>query len=149
MDQVALSGSLSWQPSGAPLNVVNFLDNVYYTSVFTYEVTPDSGLSSIPLDGGTGDQVTAVYMEVYDQAIVVASSPKPGGGTPSQNGQLVVAGQLSGSGGSPPVTPLVGRFLYTCPIDVDGDYPSQAVQGMYAFPINNPTAQIWVFVAAS
>ena len=146
MDQVAISGSITWQPSGAPLDVVNFLDNVYYTAVFSFELTPDSTLTSIPLDGGTGDDVVAVYMEVYDQAVVVASDPTAGGGTPTQAKQLVVAGQLSGSGGSPPDQSLTGRFLYTYPSDDTGFFPSSGVRSMIAFPISNPTAKIWAFV---
>jgi len=149
MDQLSITGSLSWQPDGAPLDTVNFLDSINYTTVVSIELTPDSPTTAFAVDGGElgmGGYVAAVYAEVYDKTVGFASSPTSGGGTPSSAGFFVMGAIAGSMGTGVPSENLVGRFLFTRPSD-DGDaYPPGPSTTLMAFPSGSPTAKIWAFI---
>lgn len=147
MNQVTLDGYFSWQSADAPPGVVNFADNLDYTVVESFEITPDSAATSIPFTQALQSSssalfiVTAVYMEVYSGFVYIGNT---GGGG------LMIAGQPAhsfGGGGEDagPSRALVGRFFYTFPTD-DGAYPSAGTPSLIATPGTGASAKIWVFV---
>jgi hypothetical protein len=148
MDHMTLSGSIAWQPSGAPADVVNFADSIGYATVVSIEVTADTPSIAIPLDGGTlgsGEFTTFVYMEVYNGEVTVAGYS--GSGSPPSGGTLVVSGAPAGSFGSGrPTIDLIGRFMYATPADDSDNFPPTTLRTLYAFPGTGSVAKVWAFI---
>jgi hypothetical protein len=148
VDQFTLDGYISWQPTGAPLEVVNLVDSIYYTSVETYEFTsssPSGSVSLYPFSGGGGPApvITAIYMEVYDKTIIISAGYYSG--SPS-TASFPVSGASAGSlGGGGPDQNLVGRFFYTFPTDDSDDYGSGNLSSVSASPTTGATGKVWVF----